>query len=98
LKVGFSRKESMKALQGEGPPFGAGAKVADMLSRMLGRGLADTVVLVLELDGVDEPTAMENVAVKEPLAEDLEDADVFEGAEDVVDSGSVVARFCTPRL
>lgn len=89
----------MKALQVEGPPFGPGAKVADMLSRMLGRGLADTVVLVLELAGVDEPIAMENVVVTEPLAEDFEDAEVFEGADDVVDpDSSVVARFCTLRL
>jgi hypothetical protein len=64
-----------------------------MLSRMLGSGLADTVVL--EVDGFDDPTAMENVVVTEPLADVLEgfEDSVLESDSSVVDSSSV-ARFC----
>lgn len=78
--------------QGGDPPSGPREKSAGMLSNMLGRGLAET--LVLELVDFGFPTAMEKVVVTEPLSE------VFVGLDDSVDSGSSDSscRFCTPRL
>jgi len=75
----------MNVGQGDASPLGPGVKSYTKLSRMLGSGLAEMVVLELdlELDGVCDPTATENVVVIERLA------DVFECSEDfVVDSGS----------
>lgn len=61
------RKEWMKTGQGGDSPFGPGEKSDDRLSRMLGRGLAEATVLVL--DGCSVPIAIEKVAVTDPLAE-----------------------------
>jgi hypothetical protein len=60
------RNELMKIGQGGDSPLGPESKLVDpKLSRMLGRGLGATLVLVLELDDFDEPTATEKVAVTE---------------------------------
>jgi hypothetical protein len=58
---------------------------------MLGRGLAETVVLELVDFGL--PTAIENVVVTEPLSS------VFVGLDDSVvsDSSDSSCRFCTFR-
>jgi hypothetical protein len=91
LKVELVRKELIKLGQLDGSPFGPGAKSDDMLSRMLGRGLAERVVLVLDGEGV--PTAMEKVVLTETLSE------VFEDSEDSVeDDSSDSSRLCTLRL
>jgi len=79
--------------QGGDSLLGPGEKSAARVSRMLGSGLADAVVLVLELDGFCDPTAIENVVVTERVA------DVLEGAGDSVASeSSEVARACTVLL
>lgn len=88
MKVGSARKELMNFWQGGCSPLWPGRKsLGDRLSRMLGSGLAAT--LVLELVGLPEPTAMEKVVVTDPLAdvfvEDLEDSVLVSGS-------SVVAR------
>jgi hypothetical protein len=87
LKSGSSRKELIKV----GQLLGGGKKPEGTLSRILGRGLAATVVLAVDVFG--EPTPMVNVVVTEWVA------DVLEGPEDSVESASSgssdVALFCT---
>lgn len=91
MKSGLARKLLIKIGQGAGSPLGPSENSEGTLSRMLGRGLAATVVLVLDAFG--EPPPMVNVVVTEWAA------DVLEGSEDFVESDSSgssdVARLCT---
>jgi hypothetical protein len=83
LKVGSLRKLLMKIGHGAGRPSGPAVKFDARLSRMLGRGLVESVVLVPV--GINVPTAIEKVVVTEPPS------DVLEGCvEDSVDSGGSV--------
>jgi hypothetical protein len=88
LKVGSVRNELINTGQGAGPPSDAGRKTDGMLSRMLGSGLADTVVLVV--DGFGVPNTMEKVVVTEAPLEVV--VDVSDASEDSEDSDG--ARSC----
>lgn len=87
----------MKVRHGEGSPSGPGSN-SGKLSRTLGRGLAEAVVLELDVErdleleeGISDSTPMENVVVTDRVA------DVFEGSESSVEvsESSDVARLCT---
>ena len=84
----------MKTGQGGGSPLGPGEKSDGRLSRILGRGLAETVVLLVA-DGSDVLNEMEKVVVTEPRSEvAVGDSD---GSDDSDVSDVSDARFCTLR-